>query len=108
MLALSPPNSRASASFFSSPYRQTTAHLHFNSFNCRKCLKQIFARNRLQATPKQTPTERNPGEVADSAIGSQSHYFWRMGVLSGRTVNCDPDSMPVSVSTIVNSLCYSS
>ncbi len=28
---------------------------HFHSFNCRKCLKQIFTINRFSETPIQTP-----------------------------------------------------
>src|SRR5260370_26186573 len=46
MLTLS-PKSRAHTAFFSSRYRQTTVQRHCNSFHCCKCLKQIFAVNRL-------------------------------------------------------------
>jgi len=47
--------SRSPTAFFSLRYRQTTAQLHFNSFNGCKCLKQIFATNRYSETPNQTP-----------------------------------------------------
>ena len=47
MLPLS-PKSRAATAFFSLRYRQTAVQSHFHSFNCCKCLKQIFARNVFQ------------------------------------------------------------
>jgi len=47
MLPLS-PKSHAATAFFSLRYRQTAVQSHFHSFNCCKCLKQIFARNVFQ------------------------------------------------------------
>ena len=54
MLPLS-PNSLTPTAFFSLRYRQTTAQLHFNSFNCCKCLNLFSLYDVLSETPKQTP-----------------------------------------------------
>jgi hypothetical protein len=91
MLPLS-PNSRALTAFFSPRYRQTTAQLHFNSFNRSKCLKQIFARNRFSETPKQTPTERE--QRRSCRLRCRITITLPLARGSGRAVNCDSDAIP--------------
>ncbi len=86
------PNSRALTAFFSPRYRQTTAQLHFNSFNRSKCLKQIFARNRFSETPKQTPTEREHRRSCRFRCWITITLLLARG--SRRAVNCDSDAIP--------------
>jgi len=62
MLPLS-ANSGASTLFFSSPYRQTTGHSHFNSFNGCKCLVLFLAFKRFSETPIQTPQHQTSESV---------------------------------------------